>query len=98
MSQSQNTSNQANQEIALPENNEDLIRMLGLDEYADSDSGKLVDNMIIGNFDNDSTLTSNGIPIELMQFENIQGYQLVGNSLGSYQNTEIISYVDMSPF
>jgi len=98
MSQSQNTSNQVNQEIALPENNEELIRMLGLDEYADTDSGKLVDNMIIGNFDNDSTLTSNGIPIELMQFENIQGYQLVGNSLGPYQQTEIISYVDMSPF
>jgi len=97
MSQSQNTSNQVNQEIALPENNEELIRMLGLDEYADTDSGKLVD-MIIGNFDNDSTLTSNGIPIEMIQFENLQGYQLVGNSLGSYQQTEIISYVDMSPF
>jgi len=97
MSQSQNTSNQVNQEIALPENNEELIRMLGLDEYADSDSGKLVDNMIIGNLDIDSTLTSNGIPMELMQFENMQGYQLVGNSLG-YQQTEIISYVDMAPF
>merc|ERR1712168_172441 len=90
MSQSQNTSNQVAQQITLPENTEELIRMLGLDN-----NEKLVDYHMVDNFDIDSfTLTSSGIPVELMEFQNMQGYQLVGNSMGANQQ-EIISYVDM---
>merc|ERR1712215_291925 len=94
MSQSQNTSNQVSQQITLPENTEELIRMLGLDN-----NEKLVDNHMVDNFDIDSfTLTSSGTPLELMEFQNMQDYQLVGNSMGAYQQ-EIISYVDMgAPF
>merc|ERR1712215_36583 len=94
MSQSQNTSNQVSQQITLPENTEELIRMLGLDN-----NEKLVDNHMVDNFDIDSfTLTSSGIPVEIMEFQNMQDYQLVGNTMGAYQQ-EIISYVDMgAPF
>merc|ERR1739842_95423 len=92
MDQTMNTSStRGNQGTALPENNEELIRMLGLDEFADSDNEKLLDAI---------TLSSNGVlPEDIMDFQDIpQGYQLIGNSVGAYQQTEIISYVDMSPF
>jgi len=99
MDQTMNTSStRGNQGTALPENNEELIRMLGLDEFADSDNEKLLDNI---NFDMDAfTVSSNGVlPEDIMDFQDMpQGYQLIGNSVGAYQQTEIISYVDMSPF
>jgi len=89
-------------EPALSDDNEDLIEMLGLDGYTDSNTGKLVGDMV-RNLGVDPftlfTLTSNGAPpASAFGYESMQGHQqLVGNPMGAYQPTEIISYVDLSP-
>merc|ERR1711872_831548 len=93
MDQPSNTSTTpANQETTLPDNTEELIRMLGLDEYEENNE-KLMDNNV-GNINFDP-FTSSGLIEDLIGFDNNQGYQLIGNSMGSYQQNEIISYVDM---
>merc|ERR1739842_160903 len=93
MDQTMNTSStRGNQGTALPENNEELIRMLGLDEFADSDNEKLLDNI---NFDMDAFTVSSQ---DMMDFQDMpQGYQLIGNSRGAYQQTEIKSVPTLSP-
>jgi len=87
-----------NQESLLPDNNEEVINMLGLDEYVDSNTSKLV-NDIDMKFDLDAfTITPFGDPRAAIGFENMQGHQqIIGNPLGGYQPAETISYVDLSP-
>jgi len=87
-----------NQESLLPDNNEEVINMLGLDEYVDSNTGKLV-NDIVMKLDLDAFAVSQfGEPRAPIGFECMQGHQqVVGNPLGGYQPTELVSYVDLSP-
>jgi len=101
MDTSMNALTQVNQEPALSDNDEDVIEMLGLDGYTDSNTGKLVDDMV-RNLGVDPftqfTLTSSGTPASAFGYESMQGHQqLLGNPMGAYQPTEIISYVDLSP-
>jgi len=93
-----NTFNFKGQEPMLPDNNEAVIHMLGLDAFADCNTGKLVDD-IVKNLDIDSfMLTPSGEPVAAIGFESIQGHpQFVGNTLANLQPTETISYVDLSP-
>jgi len=99
MENSVNTLAHVHQEPVLPDNNEEVIQMLGLDGYVDSNTGKLVDD-IVSKLDLDCyTLTPSGVPAAAIGFESIQGHpQIVGIPLGSaYEQTETISYVDLSP-
>jgi len=93
-----NKSTLMDQEPTLPANNEEVIHMLGLDGYDESNAGKLVDD-IVRNLDLDSfTLTPSGEPVAAIGFESIQGHQqIVGNPMEAYQTLETISYVDLSP-
>jgi len=83
------------QEPALPANNEHLIQMLGLDGLTDSNTGKLVDD-IVRKLDIDSfILTNSGVPAAAIGFEGLQEpQQIVGTP---YQPSEIVSYVDLTP-
>lgn len=83
------------QEPTLPANNEEVIQMLGLDGFADSNTGKLVDD-IVRKLDIDSFIfTSSGVPAAAIGFEGLQApTQLVGTA---YQPAEIVSYVDLTP-
>jgi len=98
MDNSMNMPNQVTNELTLPDNNEEVIHMLGLDAYADCNTGKLVDD-IVRKLDLDAfTLTASGVPAAAIGFEGIQGIQqVVGNPHEAYQQNEGISYVDMSP-
>jgi len=83
------------QEPALPSNNEHLIQMLGLDGYADSNTGKLVDD-IVRKLDIDAFIMSpNGVPAAAIGFEGLQQPQQVVGS--PYQQPEVVSYVDLTP-
>jgi len=83
------------QEPTLPANNETLIQMLGLDGYADSNTGKLVDD-IVRKLDIDSfIMTPNGVPSAAIGFEGLQEpQQIIGTA---YQQPEVVSYVDLTP-
>jgi len=83
------------QEPVLPANNEHLIQMLGLDGFTDSNTGKLVDD-IVRKLDIDSyILTPNGVPAAAIGFEGLQEpQQIVGTP---YQPPEVVSYVDLTP-
>lgn len=83
------------QEPALPANNEHLIQMLGLDGFADSNTGKLVDD-IVRKLDIDSfILTNSGVPAAAIGFEGLQEAQQIIGTV--YQPAEIVSYVDLTP-
>lgn len=93
----ENTTNMTlvQQEPALPANNEHLIQILGLDGYADSNTGKLVDD-IVRKLDIDSfILTPSGVPAAAIGFESLQEpQQIIGTA---YQPAEVVSYVDLTP-
>jgi len=85
------------QEPALPPNNEQLIHMLGLGEISDSNTGKLVDD-IVRKLDIDSYigLAPAAVPTAAIGFEGLQEPQQV--VVGSpYQPPEVVSYVDLTP-
>jgi len=92
------TSTLVNQEPSLPDNNEEVINMLGLSGYAESNTGKLMDDIVM-KLDLDAfTITPFGEPVAAVGFENIQGHQqVIGNHFEGYQSNETISYVDLSP-
>jgi len=97
MKVSMNATTLVNKEPALPDNNEEVIHMLGLDGFTYNNTGKLMDD-IVTKLDLDAfTFTQFGEPVASIGFEGIQGHQQVGSSLGAYQPNETISYVDLSP-
>jgi len=83
------------QEPTLPAKNEELIQMLGLDGFADSNTGKLVDD-IVRKLDIDSFIfTPTGVPAAAIGFEGLQEpQQIIGTT---YQQPEVVSYVDLTP-
>jgi len=83
------------QEPALPADNQQLIQMLGLGDCTDSNTGKLVDD-IVRNLDIDSfILTPCGVPAAAIGFEGLQEpQQIIGTT---YQQPEVVSYVDLTP-
>jgi len=87
-----------NQEPSLPENNQEVINMLGLSGYSESNTGKLMDDIVM-KLDLDAfTITPFGEPLAPTGLQNIQGYQQsIGNHFENYQSNETISYVDLSP-
>lgn len=92
-------------EPMLPDNNEEVIQMLGLDGNAYTSTSKLtIDDIVrtLGINDLDCfTLTSAGlVPVPAIGFESLhqgQQQQLVGNALGTDQPTENFNYIDLSP-
>jgi len=92
-----NMSTLVSQEPTLPSNNEEVIHMLGLDSYEESNTSKLLED-VVRNLDiNSFTITPCGEPVAAIGFESIQGHQQIGNPLDAYQTCETISYVDLSP-
>jgi len=92
------TSTLVNQEPSLPDNNEEVINMLGLSGYAGSNTGKLMDDIVMNLNLDVFTVTPFAEPISANGFDNMQGHQqVVGNHFGGYQSTETVSYVDLSP-
>jgi len=84
------------QEPALPADNQQLIHMLGLDGFSDSNTGKLVDD-IVRKLDIDSYigLAPSGAASPVIGFEGLQQpQQVVGTP---YQSPEVVSYVDLTP-
>jgi len=90
------------QEPMLPDNNEEVIHMLGLDGEAYTTASKLtIDDIVrtlgINDLDCFTLTPGNLVPVSAIGFEGLQGQQLMGNALGTDQKTETFSYIDLSP-
>jgi len=98
MNTAMQTSTLVNQEPPLPDNNEEVINMLGLSGYTETNTSKLMDDIVMKLDLDNFTITPFGEPVAAVGFQNIQGHQqVIGNHFEGYQSNETISYVDLSP-
>jgi len=87
-----------NQVPVLSDNNQEVINILNLDGYIDSNTSKLMNDIVMKLDLDDFNISPCGEPEAGFGFENMQGkQQIMSKYLDGFQPTETISYVDMSP-
>jgi len=81
---------------ALTDNNE-VIQMLYQDEIDNQNNRKLIDNSISNSDYELFTMPTREVSATSIGFDGIQDqHHHLGNSMGAYQTSEIIAYLDMS--